>query len=197
MNELTLTSDESQFSMRVSLLQLLALVLPCDSLLPSARPLRPVPLRRAACVRCVDSWYDSGVRLDGAPAAAAAPAAVAAPAAADADEGLISYDTLSDDFKAVIDLQLAERNKERILSGQPKYESIADFAAAYMEYEGKEKGLSLAECESEVLRFLQRRALLSEGALDGDAQDYATFGLLAVLLAGAGFALAKQAMGGS
>ena len=66
-----------------------------------------------------------------------------------------------------------------------------------MEYEGKEKGLSLAECESEVLRFLQRRALLSEGALDGDAQDYATFGLLAVLLAGAGFALAKQAMGGS
>ena len=171
--------------------QLLALVLPCDSLLPSARPLRPVPLRRAACVRCVDSWYDSGVRLDGAPAAAAAPAA------ADADEGLISYDTLSDDFKAVIDLQLAERNKERILSGQPKYESIADFAAAYMEYEGKEKGLSLAECESEVLRFLQRRALLSEGALDGDAQDYATFGLLAVLLAGAGFALAKQAMGGS
>ena len=171
---------------------LLALVLPCTrSLLPSARPLRPVPLRRAACVRCVDSWYDSGVRLDGAPATAAAPAA------ADADEGLISYDTLSDDFKAVIDLQLAERNKERILSGQPKYESIADFAAAYMEYEGKEKGLSLAECESEVLRFLQRRALLSEGALDGDAQDYATFGLLAVLLAGAGFALAKQAMGGS
>ena len=177
---------------------LLALVLPCTrSLLPSARPLRPVPLRRAACVRCVDSWYDSGVRLDGAPAAAATPAAAAAPAAADADEGLISYDTLSDDFKAVIDLQLAERNKERILSGQPKYESIADFAAAYMEYEGKEKGLSLAECESEVLRFLQRRALLSEGALDGDAQDYATFGLLAVLLAGAGFALAKQAMGGS
>ena len=171
---------------------LLALVLPCTrSLLPSARPLRPVPLCRAACVRCVDSWYDSGVRLDGAPAAAAAPAA------ADADEGLISYDTLSDDFKAVIDLQLAERNKERILSGQPKYESIADFAAAYMEYEGNEKGLSLAECESEVLRFLQRRALLSEGALDGDAQDYATFGLLAVLLAGAGFALAKQAMGGS
>ena len=46
------------------------------------------------------------------------------------------------------------------------------------------------------LREGERLGVL-EGALDGDAQDYATFGLLAVLLAGAGFALAKQAMGGS
>ena len=77
---------------------------------------RGVPGSGAAPRACAASTvYDSGVadeRACGTPGPAA-------PAAADADEGLISYDTLSDDFKAVIDLQLAERNKERILSGQP------------------------------------------------------------------------------
>ena len=39
-----------------------------------------------------------------------------------------------------------------------------------MHAQGKEKGMSRDEAESEVLRYLQREALLSEGNLSGDAQ---------------------------
>ena len=178
MNELTLTSDESQFSMRVSLLQ------PAPSFHVThccrARGRRPVPPPRG--VRRVDSWYDSGVRRRRA-CGRRHPAA--APAAADADEGLISYDTLSDDFKAVIDLQLASAT--RSASCRPaKVRNIADRGGVHG-VRGK-AGLSLAECESEVLRFLQRRA--PPRARSTTTRDYATLGLLAVLLAGAG---ARQA----
>ena len=56
-----------------------------------------------------------------------------------------------------------------------------------MEYEAREKGMSRAEAESEVLRYLQRRALLEEGGFDAkDPQTVVTFGLLAILLLGIG-----------
>ena len=58
---------------------------------------------------------------------------------------------------------------------------------AYMDFEGKEKGYSMEKCESEVLRYLQRRALLSDGGVDWkDPQTAITFLLLGGLLAGIG-----------
>jgi len=53
---------------------------------------------------------------------------------------------------------LEQRNKERILAGLPTYPSIEGMVESYMEFEGAEKGMSLLECEDEVVRYLQRKA---------------------------------------
>jgi hypothetical protein len=53
---------------------------------------------------------------------------------------------------------LEQRNKERILSGNPVYPSIEGMVESYMEFEGTEKGMSLLEAEDEVVRYLQRKA---------------------------------------
>ena len=54
---------------------------------------------------------------------------------------------------------------------------------AYVAFEGKEKGLSRAQCEDAVLRFLQKKALLSEGGVDpNDPQTIVTFALLGVVV---------------
>jgi|EP00908_Phaeocystis_cordata_P002856 hypothetical protein len=83
---------------------------------------------------------------------------------------------------------LEQRNKMRILSGMPRYESVQDMVEAYMDFEGKEKGMSMEECEDEVVRYLQRQALLDDGGFDGDPQDYITLGLLALLVGGIAYA---------
>jgi hypothetical protein len=61
-----------------------------------------------------------------------------------------------------------------------------------MEFEGSKKGLTRAEAESEVLRYLQRKSLMDEGAMEGDAQDYVTFGLLALVMFGAAYGALHQ-----
>ena len=64
-----------------------------------------------------------------------------------------------------------------------------------MEFEGKEKNLSPAQCEDAVLRFLQRQALLMEGGADmSDPQTIVTFGLLGVIVLGAAFNLATNGL---
>ena len=62
-----------------------------------------------------------------------------------------------------------------------------------MEFEGAEKGMSNDECEDAVVRFLQRKALMSEGA-EGmkDPQTIVTFGLLVALVIGVGTNLVKN-----
>lgn len=67
-----------------------------------------------------------------------------------------------------------------------------------MEFEGREKGMSQAECENEVLRYLQRKALMDEGSFDGwsDPQTVVTFGLLAALLIGISSNFVQQQIGG-
>lgn len=49
---------------------------------------------------------------------------------------------------------------------------------------GAEKGWTREEAESEVVRYLQRKSLAVEGGVgDGlGGQDYASFGLLALLI---------------
>ena len=98
---------------------------------------------------------------------------------------LISYDSMADEFRIQIDGAFKVRNKERILSGLPKYESINAMVTAYQEFEANEKGMSRAEAEDEVLRYLQRKALMDEGGFDGDPQTVLTFVLLALLVGGA------------
>ena len=78
-----------------------------------------------------------------------------------------------------------------ILAGEPKYENVDAMIDEYVEFEGESKGMSRAQCEDAVLRFLQRRALLAEGGADlSDPQTIVTFGLLALILVGAAYNLA-------
>ena len=81
---------------------------------------------------------------------------------------LITFASLDETAKFSIETAFADRNRERILEGQPKYESIEGMIDAYVEFEGPdtEKNLSRAQCEDAVMRFLQRKALLSEGGAE-------------------------------
>lgn len=81
---------------------------------------------------------------------------------------LITFASLDETAKFSIETALADRNRERILAGQPKYESIDAMIDAYVEFEGPgtEKNLSKAQCEDAVMRFLQRKALMSEGGAE-------------------------------
>ena len=104
---------------------------------------------------------------------------------------LISWASLDNTAQQMIEMALADRNKERILAGEPKYESVQAMVDAYVAFEGEEKGMSRAQCEDAVLRFLQRKALLSEGGADmSDPQTIVTFALLALILVGGAYNLA-------
>jgi len=99
---------------------------------------------------------------------------------------LVTYASLDKTGREVIEIALAQRNRERLLEGQPKYESVQAMVDAYVEFEGDKLGLSRAQCEDEVLRFLQRKGLLMEGGADfKDPQTIVTFGLLALIVVGA------------
>ena len=143
----------------------------------TALQLRPTCAARAAVAR-------PALRRARAPLAEES---VASDASTSRDD-LILFDTLSKDYQTVVLAALEQRNKMRILSGMPRYESIQAMVDAYMEFEGAEKGLSAEEAEDEVVRFLQRQALLDEGGLDGDPQELVTFGLLAALIGGIAYA---------
>ena len=45
---------------------------------------------------------------------------------------------------------------------------------------------------AQVLRYLQRKSLMDEGAMTGDPQDYVTFGLLALVVVGAAYGALQQ-----
>ena len=66
---------------------------------------------------------------------------------------------------------------------------------AYVEFEGRDQGLSRAQCEDAVLRFLQRRALLMEGGADlKDPQTIVTFALLGLIVVGAAYNVAVNGL---
>ena len=104
---------------------------------------------------------------------------------------LITFASVDKTGKEMIGMALDQRNRERILAGQPKYESIDAMIDAYMEFEGAKEGMSRAQCEDAVIRFLQRQAIMNEGGGDlKDPQTIVTFGLLVLLVVGAGFNIA-------
>ena len=111
---------------------------------------------------------------------------------------LVTIESLSSDYRLQMEAALEERNKERILIGQPRYEDIEDMVTKYQEFEGDKLGMSRAEAEDavqrpylasgtwpaagsggaracllgpQVLSYLQKKALMDEGAYSGDPQE--------------------------
>lgn len=103
------------------------------------------------------------------------------------ENALVSLTTMSASYRELIDTALEERNRERIQTGQPEYKDVEDMILAYQEFEGNEKGMSRAEAEDAVLRYLQKKATLEEGLYNGDPQEILTFALLFALIAGLGY----------
>ena len=110
-------------------------------------------------------------------------------------KALITLASISGDYRRSIEGALEVRNKERLLSGLEKYDSVQAMIDAYVEFEGRDKGMSVAACEDAVLRYLNRKAMLEEGAMEGDAQETVTFGLAALLIFGVGVGLVKSGIG--
>mmetsp|Transcript_32302 Transcript_32302/g.76934 ORF Transcript_32302/g.76934 Transcript_32302/m.76934 type:complete len:172 (-) Transcript_32302:114-629(-) len=91
---------------------------------------------------------------------------------------IIRLADLEPEFQDLCQAMLVRRDRARLLDGKSKYETVEGMIEAYVEL-GKPKGWTREEAESEVVRYLQRQALRSEGGLDGSAQDTPTFVLLA------------------
>lgn len=85
-------------------------------------------------------------------------------------EGKVLITLASLDERALFDLEgaLAERNRERILEGKPKYENIQEMIDAYIEFEGPgtKENLTPQECEDATIRYLSRKALMMEGGAE-------------------------------
>lgn len=97
---------------------------------------------------------------------------------------LITYASISDEFKPLVHTALAKLDRGRVMQGKPKYETVEGMIDAYVE-ESQRAGLNWTreESESEVVRYLQRQALANEGGVTGDGQDKAAFALLSLLVA--------------
>jgi len=107
---------------------------------------------------------------------------------------IISYAEISDEFKPLVNVALSKLDTYRALSGKPKYETVDGMIDSYVQ-EASAAGLGWTreEAESEVVRYLQRRALADEGGIDGDGQDKAAFALLALLIGLVSSLLAQKA----
>ena len=129
-----------------------------------------------------------------------------APAAADgpadkqlSNEKLIRFSSISDEFIPLVNTALARLDRNRVLQGKPKYETIVGMIDAYVE-ESAKAGLNWTreEAESEVTRYMMRQALADEGGIGnkgkGDGQDRAAFALLALLIASVGYQTAGGQM---
>ncbi len=103
----------------------------------------------------------------------------------DSDKKLVTMASLDLESLDILNFELNQRNKERFLEGKDQYASIEAMINEYVDFEGRDKGMTYVECEDAVLRYLQRRALLSEGA-DGitDPQTLVTLVLLGALVIG-------------
>lgn len=77
---------------------------------------------------------------------------------------LVTYAEVTDDFKELMVAALGRLDKNRLLQGKPKYETVEGMIDAYVEEAAKAGlGWTRAEAESEVVRYLKRQALVDEG----------------------------------
>ena len=96
---------------------------------------------------------------------------------------LITFAGLNDEWQPLVSAALIRLDRNRVMQGKPKYESIDGMTDAYVDEAGKAGlGWTRADAESEVVRYLMRQALADEGGIDNDPQDKAAFALLAILL---------------
>ena len=113
------------------------------------------------------------------------------------NEKLIKFTSISEEFKPLVNVALERLDRNRVMQGKPKYETINGMIDAYVE-ESAKAGLNWTreEAESEVTRYMMRQALADEGGIGGggkgDGQDKAAFGLLALTI----FSVAYQTAGG-
>ena len=158
----------------------------------------PTVVPRAAMRRAAFS----PILCDAAPAASDGPADKPAGGAVDkqlSNEKLIRFSSISDEFIPLVNTALARLDRNRVLQGKPKYETIDGMIDAYVE-ESAKAGLNWTreEAESEVTRYMMRQALADEGGIGnggkGDGQDRAAFALLALLIASVGYQTAGGQM---
>ena len=99
---------------------------------------------------------------------------------------LTTFSAISDEFKPLVLVALERLDRNRVMQGKPKYETLDGMIDSYVE-EADNAGLGWTRemAESEVVRYLQRQALADEGGIGeggGDGQDKAAFALLAMLI---------------
>ena len=96
---------------------------------------------------------------------------------------LITYAGLNDEWQPLVKAALIRLDRNRVMQGKPKYDSIDGMTSAYID-QASDAGLGWTrqDAESEVVRYLMRQALADEGGIDGDAQDKSAFALLGLLL---------------
>ena len=97
--------------------------------------------------------------------------AVTAPLPSEADRGLrstelIKFSSISDDYKELVKTALERLDRNRVLQGKPKYETIEGMIDSYVEASA-DAGYNWTreEAESEVTRYMMcRRSLTKEAS---------------------------------
>lgn len=72
----------------------------------------------------------------------------AAPVLQEEDAKLVTWRSLDDNTKELINFSLAQRNRERVLAGEPKYADVTAMVNAYAEFEGNDKGYNVDQVGS-------------------------------------------------
>jgi len=103
------------------------------------------------------------------------------------DPKLIRFSSISEEFKPLCEAALIRLDRNRVLNGKPKYETIEGMIESYVVEAGNAGlGWTRDEAESEVTRYLMRQALADEGGIGGggkgDGQDKAAFALLGLII---------------
>ena len=106
---------------------------------------------------------------------------------------LVTWAEVNDDFKELCLVALKRLDKNRVMSGKPKYENVDGMIDAYVEEAGAAGlGWTRADAESEVVRFLKRQAMADEGGeKDADSPIIGIFALIVIWAAVAEFAPAQ------
>lgn len=96
---------------------------------------------------------------------------------------LVTLAEVTPEFLILMEETLANLDQKRRLEGKPRYVTIEAMIDSYVEEAGKEGlGWTREDAESEVVRFLKRRALRDEGAPGSNPDDVfiGIFGLIVV-----------------
>tara|TARA_B110001452_G_scaffold103229_1_gene85653 strand:- start:2063 stop:3061 length:999 start_codon:yes stop_codon:yes gene_type:complete len=95
---------------------------------------------------------------------------------------LVTLAEVTPEFRILMEESLAKLDQKRRLDGKPKYVTIEAMIDSYVEEAAKEGlGWTREDAESEVVRFLKRRALRDEGA-PGQNPDDVFIGIVGLIV---------------
>ena len=107
---------------------------------------------------------------------------------------LVTYAEVTEDFRLLMDAALKRLDRNRVMQGKPKYETVDAMIDSYVE-EAATAGLgwTRADAESEVVRYLKREAMKDEGG-DGSTDNVfiGIFAIIVIYSAVTGFAPAQD-----